>query len=50
LIKLFVIIQKLENIASNNLAQLVGIEHAVVIYNDNPILFIHIPEQPNPYI
>src|SRR5665647_1642676 len=41
------IIQKLGNIARNNLAQPVGIEHAVITYNDNPVLFIHIPEQQN---
>lgn len=40
------IIQKLGNIARNNLAQPVGIEHAVITYNDNPVLVIHIPEQP----
>lgn len=39
------IIQKLGNIARNNLAQPIGIEHAVITYNDNPVLFIHIPEQ-----
>ena len=41
------VIQKLGNIARNNLAQPVGIEHAVITYNDNPVLFIHIPEQQN---
>jgi len=41
------IIQKLGNIARNNLAQPVGIEHAVITYNDNPVLFIHISEQQN---
>ncbi len=38
------IIQKLGNIARNNLAQPVGIDHAIVEYQNNPVLFIHIPE------
>ncbi|MCX6307634.1 MAG: ATP-binding protein, partial [Bacteroidia bacterium] len=41
------IILKLGNIARNSLAQPIGIEHAVITYNDNPVLFIHIPEQQN---
>jgi len=40
-------IQKLGNIARNNLAQPVGIEHAVISYNNQPVLFIHISEQSN---
>lgn len=38
------IVQKLGNIARNNLAQPVGIEHTVVDYKGNAVLFIHIPE------
>jgi predicted HTH transcriptional regulator len=38
------IIQKLGNIARNNLAQPVGIEHAIVEYKKYPVLFIYIPE------
>lgn len=38
------IIQKLGNIARNNLAQPIGIEHAVAEFNGNPVLFIRIPE------
>jgi predicted HTH transcriptional regulator len=38
------IVQKLGNIARNNLAQPVGIEHTVADYRGNPVLFIHIPE------
>lgn len=38
------IIQKLGNIARNNLAQPVGIEHAIVEFQDNPVLLIYIPE------
>jgi ATP-dependent DNA helicase RecG len=38
------IVQKLGNIARKNLAQPVGIEHAVVDYKGNAVLFIHIPE------
>lgn len=41
------IVQKLGNIARNNLAQPVGIEHAVAEYNDQPVLFIKIPENPD---
>jgi predicted HTH transcriptional regulator len=38
------IVQKLGNIARNNLAQPVGIEHTVADYKGNAVLFIHIPE------
>lgn len=38
------IIQKLGNIARNNLAQPIGIEHAVEDFNGQPVLFIKIPE------
>ncbi len=38
------IIQKLGNIARNNLAQPIGIEHTVAVYNGQPVLFIRIPE------
>ncbi len=38
------IVQKLGNIARNNLAQPVGIEHTVADYKGNTVLFIHIPE------
>jgi len=38
------IVQKLGNIARNNLAQPVGIEHSVSDYKGNPVLFIQIPE------
>lgn len=38
------IVQKLGNIARNNLAQPVGIEHSVADYRGNPVLFIRIPE------
>lgn len=38
------IIQRLGHIARNNLAQPVGIEHAVVDFNGHPVLFIKIPE------
>lgn len=39
------IVKKLGNIARNNLAQPVGLEHKVEIFEDHPVLFIHIPEQ-----
>jgi predicted HTH transcriptional regulator len=39
------IVKKLGNIALNNLSQSVKIEHAVVEYSGNALLFIHIPEQ-----
>jgi ATP-dependent DNA helicase RecG len=38
------IVQKLGNIARNNLAQPVGIEHAVTDCKGNPVLLIRIPE------
>jgi predicted HTH transcriptional regulator len=38
------IVQKLGNIARNNLAQPVGIEHIVADYKGNAVLFIYIPE------
>lgn len=38
------IVQKLGNIARNNLAQPIGIEHAVADFNGAPVLFIRIPE------
>jgi len=38
------IVQKLGNIARNNLAQPVGIEHSVADYKGNAVLFIRIPE------
>jgi len=38
------IVQKLGNIARNNLAQPVGIEHTVIQFQNNPVLFIYIPE------
>lgn len=38
------VIQKLGNIARNNLTQPVGIDHAVVDFKGNPVLFIKISE------
>ncbi|MFH1319550.1 MAG: ATP-binding protein [Bacteroidota bacterium] len=38
------IIQKLGNIARNNLAQPIGIEHSIADIKGNPLLFIYIPE------
>lgn len=38
------IVRKLGNIARNNLVQPVGIEHAVITFNEDPVLFIKIPE------
>lgn len=38
------IIKKLGNIVRNNLAQPLGIDHAVMEYAGNPVLFIHLPE------
>ena len=38
------IIHRLGNIARNNLAQPVGIEHAILTFRDVPILLIYIPE------
>lgn len=43
-IEMDTIVQKLGNIARNNLAQPVGIEHTVADYKGNAVLFIHIPE------
>ena len=40
------VIKKLGNIARNNLAQLTGIDHAVMEYAGSPVLFICIPEHP----
>jgi predicted HTH transcriptional regulator len=39
-----IVIQKLGNIARNNLAQPVGIDHAVIEFKGSSVLFIHIPE------
>jgi len=41
------IIKKLGNIAHNNLVQSISIEHAVINFNEQAVLFIYIPEQPN---
>jgi predicted HTH transcriptional regulator len=41
------IIQKLGNIARNNLAQPVGIDHSVIDFMGNSILLVHVPEQEN---
>ena len=38
------IVQKLGNIARNNLSQPIGISHAVVNYSGNPVLLVHIRE------
>ncbi len=38
------VIQKLGSIARNNMAQPVGIDHAIVEYQNKPVLFINIPE------
>ncbi len=38
------IISKIGNIARNNLAQPIGIENAVLEFENNPILFIFVPE------
>lgn len=38
------IVKKLGNIAGNNLAQPISIEHAVIDFENTPILIIHIPE------
>lgn len=38
------VVQKLGNIARNNLAQPIGIEHAVADFNNAPVLFVRIPE------
>lgn len=39
-----IIIQKIGNIARNNLAQPVGVDHLVTCYNEIPVLLVHIPE------
>ncbi|KGI60854.1 divergent AAA domain protein [Prevotella sp. DNF00663] len=39
------IIQKLGNIAHNNLSSSISIEHAVLTYQEHSMLFIYIPEQ-----
>ncbi len=39
-----IIVQKLGNIARNNLAQPVGIEHSVANYKGKAVLFVYIPE------
>lgn len=41
------VIKKIGNIARNNLAEPIGIIHAVVDFNNNPVLFIKIPEHQN---
>lgn len=41
------IIKKIGNIAHNNLAQPISIDHSVITFNAEPVLFIYIPEQPN---
>jgi ATP-dependent DNA helicase RecG len=38
------VVTKIGNIARNNLAQPIGIEHAVLEFENQPILFIYIPE------
>jgi len=40
------IIQKLGNIAKNNLTYSIKIEHDILEYNGYSLLFVHIPEQP----
>jgi predicted HTH transcriptional regulator len=39
-----IIIQKIGNIARNNLAQPIGVDHLVTYYNEIPVLLVHIPE------
>jgi len=41
------IIKNLGNIARNNLAQPIGIEHQIIEFEGNPVLFIYIPEFPD---
>lgn len=41
------IIQKLGNIAQNNLANSIQIEHAIMFFEGKSLLFVHIPEQPD---
>jgi ATP-dependent DNA helicase RecG len=38
------VVTKIGNIARNNLAQPIGIEHAVLDFENQPILFVYIPE------
>ncbi|WP_442588962.1 ATP-binding protein [Pedobacter sp. AW31-3R] len=38
------IVKKIGNVARHNLAQPIGVDHAVIDFNNDPILFIHIPE------
>lgn len=38
------VVTKIGNIARNNLAQPIGIEHAVLEFENQPILFIYVPE------
>jgi predicted HTH transcriptional regulator len=40
------IIQKLGNIARNNLAQPVTVDHIIAAFRDHSLLFVHIPENP----
>ncbi len=40
-------IQRIGNIAHNNLATNIQVEHAVIDYNGSSLLFIYIPEQPD---
>lgn len=40
-------VQKLSNIAKNNLSFSITIEHAVMDYEGHPLLFIYVPEQHN---
>lgn len=42
--KMDIIVQKMGNIARNNLAQPIGIDHVVTYYDGIPVLFVHIPE------
>ena len=39
------IVRKLANIAHNNLSSAVDIDHALLNYNGNPVLFVYVPEQ-----
>jgi len=41
------IVQKLGNIARNNLAQQLSVEHHVTTFKEKPVLIIHIPEYNN---
>jgi predicted HTH transcriptional regulator len=40
------IIQKLGNIARNNLAQPLTVDHIISAYNGHSLLFVHVPESP----